>query len=348
MEPLADIANPDGPFRPAPLMLILATDSLYSGNLFLDAKLWVLVGLGTLALSVVMWIPPVRGLTRAISQLTRATDAIANGDFSVRVNANRTDEVGMLGHSVNRMADRLDGFVKGQKRFLGDIAHELCSPIARIQVGLGILEQSAAPHQKEALDDVRDEVEEMSGLINELLSFSRATMGKSDCPLENVCVAEVVRQVLKREGLDENQVRVAVDDSVMAMGRPDLLRRAVANLVRNAVRYAGSAGPITIGAQASREHVKVIVSDQGNGVSEDELQKIFDPFYRTEASRSRDTGGAGLGLAIVKSCVEACGGSVHAQNTRPKGFEVVITLQSLLPAQACRTGAPGVPGNRAR
>jgi two-component system sensor histidine kinase CpxA len=289
--------------------------------------LWVVAILGTLLLSVLLWVPFVRGLTRAISQLTRATDAIAGGDFSVRVDPHRTDEVGRLGHSVNRMAERLDGFVKGQKRFLGDTAHELCSPLARIQVGLGILEQSATDHQKAALDDVREEVEEMSGLINDLLLFSKASLGRNDSPLETVLLAPIVRQAVEREGLAGESVRVAIDESLAAMGRHDLLQRAIANLVRNAKRYAGAAGPIEVSAEAARESVHIAVTDQGDGVADEELQRIFDPFYRTEASRSRDTGGAGLGLAIVKSCVEACGGAVRARNLSPKGFQVEITLK---------------------
>lgn len=313
--------------RPVPLILFLVTESLYSGSLFLDLRLWLIAAAGTVLISVLLWIPPVRGLTRAISQLTRATDAVANGDFSVRVQANRTDEVGQLGRSVNRMADRLDGFVNGQKRFLGDIAHELCSPLARIQVGLGILEQNAAIQQKPALEDVREEVEEMSGLINELLSFSKASLGKSDAPLEAVRLSEVVQHVVEREGLGAGEIRISIEPTLAVRARADLLRRAIANLARNARRYAGNAGPIDIAAQDLGETIRLTVTDRGSGVPEAELQRIFDPFYRTEVSRSRDTGGAGLGLAIVKSCVEACGGSVHARNLQPRGFEVALLLR---------------------
>jgi two-component system, OmpR family, sensor histidine kinase CpxA len=313
--------------RPMPLVLFVVTDSLYSGTLFLDVRLWIFAALGTLLLSVLLWIPPVRALTRSLSELTRATDAIANGDFSVRVQVRRSDEVGHLGWSVNRMADRLDGFVKGQKRFLGDIAHELCSPLARLQVGLGILEQSAGFSQKPSLEDVRDEVEEMSGLVNELLSFSKASLDRADSPLESVPLAETVQRVLERENVLGPDVRVSVENTLLALGRTDLISRALANLVRNAKRYAGEAGPIEVAAEAIHDRIRLTVTDQGNGVPEPELQRIFDPFYRAEPSRSRETGGAGLGLAIVKSCVEACGGSVQAKNLEPQGFQVMMLLK---------------------
>jgi two-component system sensor histidine kinase CpxA len=105
------------------------------------------------------------------------------------------------------------------------------------------------------------------------------------------------------------------------------LTRALANLVRNAVRYAGPAGPVRLHAVAGPEEVRVVVADRGPGVPASELEKIFDPFYRGEPSRSRETGGIGLGLAIVKSCVEACGGAVGAANAQPTGLEVTLRLK---------------------
>src|SRR6202000_411277 len=121
----------------------------------------------------------VRGITRSISRMTRATEKIAEGNFDVRTQVRRQDELGFLSEAINRMAERLPGVVSGQKRFLGDIAHELCSPIARIQVALGILEQRADEKQKAYLQDLREEVEQMSGLVNELLSFTKASMGSA-------------------------------------------------------------------------------------------------------------------------------------------------------------------------
>jgi two-component system sensor histidine kinase CpxA len=314
--------------RPMPWTLLLATDSLYSGGLFLDLKLWLLAGAGTILVSVLLWVPLVRSLTRSVTRLTRATDEIANGNFAVRVPETSGDELGQLGRSVNRMADRLDGFVKGQKRFLGDTAHELCSPIARMQVALEILDGSASGAQKGQVRDLREEVDEMSGLINELLSFSKASLAGRETPLETVSLAALAAEAVRRENANGDAVELKVSEDVKVLARPDLLRRAIANLVRNAVRYAGSAGPILVYDEpADPGHMSLIVRDQGPGVTEPDLQRIFDPFYRAEQSRSRDTGGAGLGLAIVKTCVEACDGSVRAANLQPKGFEVVLRLK---------------------
>jgi two-component system sensor histidine kinase CpxA len=134
--------------------------------------------------------------------------------------------------------------------------------------------------------------------------------------------------VLESETAQNGQVQIQIPDSLSVLAQPELLSRALSNLVRNAVRYAGQAGPITVSALRRDDTVVVAVADQGPGVPEASLQQIFDPFFRAEPSRSRDTGGVGLGLAIVKTCVEACQGTVSATNRMPKGLEVQIVLKT--------------------
>jgi two-component system, OmpR family, sensor histidine kinase CpxA len=316
-----------GASRPWPLTLLLVSDSLTAGGLFFDPTPWVVVGFGALLFSVLLWIPLVRGVTRSLSQMTRVTEQISEGRFEARVDQRRTDELGRLGQAINRMAARLSGFVTGQKRFLGDIAHELCSPLARIQVALGILEQRADEKQKAYVNDLREEVEQMSRLVNELLSFSKAGLTPQETKLEPVNLAATARRVLELEATQAGQVQLEMPDNLSVLAQPDLLFRALANLVRNAVRYAGQAGPITVSASRKDGAVVVTVADQGPGVPEDSLQQVFEPFFRAEPSRSRDTGGVGLGLAIVKTCVEACQGTVSAKNRTPRGLEVQMVLK---------------------
>jgi two-component system sensor histidine kinase CpxA len=226
------------------------------------------------------------------------------------------------------MAGRLSGLVTGQKRFLGDIAHELCSPIARIQVALGILEQRADDSQKARLEDLREEVEQMSGLVNELLSFSRASLGKTNLKLQSVALRAVVEKAAVREcGPDSGAtVSIAIPEDLRAVAEPELLLRAVANVLRNAVRYAASAGPIQISAARENEMIVLQIEDSGPGIPESALPQLFDPFYRVDSSRTRDTGGVGLGLSIVKTCVESCGGTVGCENRQPSGLRVILRL----------------------
>ena len=308
--------------RVAPMTLVAVSDSLSGGGLFVDYKPWVLVGFSALIVSVMFWLPLIRSITRSVAQITSATEQVAEGRFDVRVNERRRDELGWLGGAINRMAARLNGFVTGQKRFLGDVAHELCSPLARIQVALGILEQRADEKQRTAVEDVREEIQHMSELVNELLLFTKAGLKEKEIKLEPVKLADIAQRIVARETDGQVQVEIAGDVAVLA--EPDLLTRALANLVRNSLRYAGN---VSLSATATGAEVGIIVSDTGPGVPEESLQQIFDPFYRLEASRSRDSGGIGLGLAIVKTCIQACQGTVTAKNRQPTGLEVAIRLK---------------------
>jgi two-component system sensor histidine kinase CpxA len=311
--------------------LVWTFSSLWTNPLLFDYKPWLAAVIVVILLSVACWLPLIRGLTRSISQLTSATGAIAQGRFETRLSVNRRDELGQLSQAINYLAERLSGFVYGQRRFLGDIAHELCSPIARIQVGLGVLEQRAEDNQKEYVLGVQEEVEHMSSLINELLSFSKAGMNASTTPLTRVNVADTVRQVLQREANYEARIETHIDGQLEVIAHPDYLFRSVANIIRNAIRYAGEAGPIAVSASEKGGVVSITVADNGPGIPASELEEVFKPFYRPEFARQRETGGVGLGLAIVRTCVEACGGTVKCRNRSPKGLEAEIRLPAAKP-----------------
>ncbi len=225
------------------------------------------------------------------------------------------------------MAQRLEGHVTGQKRLMGDIAHELCSPIARMQASLGILEQTceADARQQRYLGKVSGELQHMSALVSELLSFSRASL-KHEVILQSVKLEPLVQSVLQREEADPAAFRVDVPTCLEVSADPDLLSRAVGNLVRNAIRYAAHAGPIEIRAAEQADRILLVVRDHGPGAPAEALPRLFDPFYRPDAARTRESGGVGLGLAIVKSCAEACGATVTARNCPDGGLEVSLRL----------------------
>lgn len=306
--------------------LLARSGSFSAGGFFFDYRPWVLACAGVAGLSALFWLPLVRGITRSITQLTRATRQIADGQFDVRVDDQRTDELGQLGASINRMSTRLEGFVSGQKRSLGDIAHELCSPLARLQMSVGILEQNATPEQKAHIEDLREEVQHMSDLVNELLSISKASLKPGNIKREPVNVKTIADHAAEREAANKGEVIVEVPADLTCFARPELLQRALSNLVRNALRYAGEFGPITITARREGDVCIILVTDLGPGVPPEHLDRIFDAFYRTDPDRARNTGGAGLGLAIVKTCIEACGGTATARNRETRGLEVRLTL----------------------
>ena len=328
--PVADGQEP----RRLQTTLLAASPSLGGGGLFVDVKPWLFAALGAVALSALLWLPFVRGLTRSIGELTGATERIAEGQFDIQVSGNRGDELGRLAHAVNRLATRLAGFVTGQKRFLGDVAHEFCSPLARLQMALGILEQRVEERQRPYVEDLRAEAQEMSQLVNELLSFSKAGLKPGEIKIRPVGLLEVVRRVTAREASETVQVEMDIPEGLQALAEPELLARALGNVLRNAIRYAGKAGPITIAARAENDLVILSIADSGPGVPPESVSKLFDPFYRVDNSRTRQTGGVGLGLTIVRTCMEACGGRVTARNRESGGLQVNLYL-----AQAAEPGA---------
>ncbi|MDZ4836817.1 MAG: HAMP domain-containing sensor histidine kinase [Candidatus Melainabacteria bacterium] len=312
---IADVSGPG--------TLVAATPNIWQTRLVSDFGNIFLIGLGVIALSSVIWWPFVFFMTHALGRLTFATEKIADGNFDILLKVKRWDEIGRLAQAVNVMAGKLKASVNGQKRFLGDIAHELCSPIARLQIAIEILERSASQDQKGSIDDIREEVEQMSLLINELLAFSKA--GLRETELHAVDLDVIVKAAASKAG--GGDIIVLFPESLTCLGDEVLLERAFGNVLRNAVRYAGDAGPITVKGEHSGDSVYVTVVDCGPGVPPEAIEFLGQPFYRPEASRTRTSGGVGLGLSIVKTCIEACGGRFSAQNNLPNGLKIEIVLR---------------------
>ena len=347
---LAVAARVDNPQAGGPMHLNIVAEAASAGmgGLIIDPTPWIRLAAGAVVFSVLFWLPLLRGLTRAIRQITLATRQIAEGRFDARVHIRRRDELGSLAEAINQMAVRLDGLLKGQKRFLGDVAHELCSPLARLQLTLGIIEQQAdgSERQQRYARTAMEKSEQIARLVDQLLAFSRASLGESGVRWQAVDLRTVAEAAVRQEigetaadgtnghhGLADIRLDIAAGLKVRA--DEELLGRALGNLLRNAVRHGGGSG-ITVHAAptdgedtARRPKVEIVVADHGPGVPPEELPKIFDAFYRVETARTRETGGVGLGLSIVRMCVEACGGTVSARNrtTGGSGLEVVLRLE---------------------
>jgi len=310
---------------PEHVIWLIRADSISGNGLFFDAAPWVVGALGLLVFSFLFWTPFALYITRYVVKLKNATDGIAEGRFDVQIDTSRRDELGSLGEAIQSMAKRLDHLVKGQKRFLGDVAHELCSPLARLRTGLGILESRLPESEQARWAMIEDEAREMAELIDEILAFSRATAGLKHLHRSPINLRALVDESIARDA-PHAHVECAVDASIRTLADAKLLKRAMGNLLRNAIRYAGEDARIRVSASTKGEQVVLSVSDNGPGVPESEIVNLFEPFYRPDSARARETGGAGLGLTIVKSCIEACGGSVYARNQEPSGFCVEMLL----------------------
>lgn len=313
--------------QPTAGTVIIRASSIFAVGRLVDAGQWLAIAASAFLLSVLFWLPLVGSITRALKRLSGATERIAEGHFETRVELSHRDELGVLGSSVNRMAQRLDTLVNGQKRFLGDVAHELGSPIGRLQVATEILASRADPALRDHVADVREEVQQMAALVAELLTFTQSDLRPRATELAAVPLRPLVLEMLTREQAT-GRVTVLIAAEITVRADAALLSRALGNLVRNAVRYTAAADAIHVTAVSGPAGISVTVEDEGPGVPPAALARLGEPFYRPEIARTRETGGVGLGLAIVRSSVAACGGEVFFANRIPHGFRAEIRLTS--------------------
>jgi two-component system sensor histidine kinase CpxA len=279
-----------------------------------------------------------RYLTTPLLKLRTTTNELAEGNLGARVASKlvkRRDEVGQLGSDFNVMAERLESMVKAQQRLLGDISHELRSPLARLGVALGLARQRSGVEAYGALDRIERESDNLNEMISQLLTLTRLESGTDGRKRTEVDLAALVREVADDADFEarsvNRSVQVVSSDDCSINGVEELLRSAVENVVRNAVRYTpeGTAVEVALRKQngGSDNFAVISVRDRGKGVPEDALKRIFRPFYRTEDARDRQSGGGtGLGLAITERAVRMHGGSVQAVNAVGGGLSVEMRL----------------------
>lgn len=314
----------DAPLRP-PSVLLIRLPSAWALARLLGLGDWLAFAAVGLGVSVAFWLPFVHRITRTVRRLTTTTARLAEGRFDTRTGLSGHDELAQLAAGVDTMAARLDTLVHGQRRFLGDVAHELGSPLGRLQVATELLETRAPASLQPQIADVREEVQQLATLVGELLTFTRAGLRPRSTVLRPVPLAPLLERILAREAA-AGRAHLAVPPAVAALADPALLERALANLIRNSVRHAGPSARLTLAAHRSADHLHLTVADDGPGVPPEAWARLGEPFYRPDLARTRESGGVGLGLAIVRSAIAACGGTVVFRPAEPHGFVAQITL----------------------
>ena len=241
----------------------------------------------------------------------------------------RKDEVAVLARDFDAMADQLRANRSAITQLLRDISHELRSPLARMRVALGLARQPPADLSRQ-LDRLEREIERLDSLISQVLKLAR--LHGTDAPFtrEAFDLDEMIEEVVRDanfEGAVKN-CRVRLDGAANAAvnGNRDLLRSAIENVLRNAVRYSHQDSLIGVSVARSGTEVSILIRDGGPGVPAKDLERIFEPFYRVAESRDRDTGGEGIGLAITAQVMKAHGGSASAANRQEGGLEVRLSL----------------------
>ena len=282
-----------------------------------------------------------RYLVAPVDELRRATRQIASGDLDVRVSPKlkgRHDELGLLASDLDTMSERVRNLLELKQQLLRDVSHELRSPLARLQLALSLARRQENSGVERHLERIACDADRLEELIARTLKLARLERPMQDLDVSPVDVADVLSQIVADVGIeaDAHGCAVALDTQrpLPVNGDPELLRSAMENVIRNAVRYAPIGSSVDISARRQEGGIVVTVKDGGPGVPEKDLELIFEPFYRVDAARNRAVGGDGLGLAIAQRSVALHGGSIRARNLLAGGFVVELSLPALRAAPA--------------
>ncbi|MDX2036599.1 MAG: ATP-binding protein [Isosphaeraceae bacterium] len=266
-------------------------------------------------------------LSVPLRRLRRVMDRFGRGDLQARVGSRRRDEIGVVAREFDLLAERVETLVNAERRLLQDVSHELRSPLTRLDVAvdLAIKREDRGP----LLARIRRDVSRLTELVGELLHLTRVEGDPSTRALDIVRLGELLETLVEDCTIEAETkgCRLAYESSWPGpmQGDSELLRRAFENVLRNAIRHAPQGTAIEVSLRPCGDGAKVVVRDFGPGVPTEALPSLFEPFFRVEEDRSRESGGVGLGLAIARRAVAIHGGRIEALNAGP-GLTVEIVL----------------------
>jgi two-component system sensor histidine kinase CpxA len=286
-------------------------------------------GLILAAVALVCWLLALT-IVRPIRQLAGAVDRFGTGDLAIRIPAPRRDEVGDLARAFNRMAERIETLMTAERRLLQDISHELRSPLTRLHLAVELARTAA--DREQALARIQKEIDRLTTLVETLIEMTRAEGDPATRKSQPVEVAALVQEVVQSCSLEAQarhcHIVMSGDSSGTVSGDQELLRRAIENILRNAIRYAPEDSDIEVLVDDRNVLTHISVRDGGPGVPEDALPRLAQPFFRADDSRDSATGGVGLGLAIAQRAIHLHHGTLSAENAHP-GLRVTLTLPNL-------------------
>jgi two-component system, OmpR family, sensor histidine kinase BaeS len=291
-----------------------------------------LSAIGTILLAFILGAFLSRTISRPIRELTKATHEMAGGKFGQQVPVRSSDEIGELASSFNKMNNDLAHSSNLRRQMTADIAHELRTPLSLIIGHAEAVHDGVLPASKENFEIIREEAERLEQLVNDLRTLSLADAGELSADFQLVDLNKLLGEVKAHYMVQFNQKQITLDleaDSTLhaqAEIDPTRFLQVFTNILDNALRYTPKDGRVLISTKEREGQIEISIQDSGEGVPPEEAARLFDRFYRTDSSRTRDQGGSGLGLAIAKSIVEMHRGKIWAESETGKGLKVIILL----------------------
>jgi len=273
-------------------------------------------------------------LSRPIRKLQMAAKQLSQGALGTRVSdsiGNRRDEIGDLGQDFDQMAARLQRLINNQKQLLSDISHELRSPLARMQLAVGLARKKLGSDVSTEMDRIEQETERLDELVGQSLTLSRLDAGAVYAKDDFIDIGELLESIISNcdfEASEQNKkVELNIEQTWTIQANAELLHRALENIIRNAIRYTEVNTSVVVNlTKQDKTHLKIAIGDQGPGVPEDKISSLFEPFVRLSQARDRDSGGYGLGLAIAKRAIEFHQGEISASNKTDSGLLLEVIL----------------------
>ena len=275
-----------------------------------------------------------RGMTSPLRSMERAATAMANGDISQRVEAASADEVGRLAAAFNHMADELAEVDRQRRELVANVSHELRTPISALRATLENVVDGVVAPDPELLGTMLAQTERLQRLVSQLLDLSRLESGGTPMHRLRFPVADLLEAVADESALHSPAVEfrvTVVPPDLSVDGDPERLHQVFANLTDNAARFTPDGGHIDLTARRTPSGVVLEVVDEGPGIPEGAMERVFERFYRTDEARSTDEGGSGLGLAIARWVVDLHGGRIRAERHEPHGCRIVVDLPEPAP-----------------
>ncbi|MBZ4375999.1 HAMP domain-containing sensor histidine kinase [Corallococcus sp. AS-1-6] len=299
-----------------------------------DRQTAIIVGL-VLACTAITSVAFARTLAGPLEKLASAARAFGAGRLDVRAGLRRKDELGLVSEAFDEMAGRITQLLRSQKELLANVSHELRTPLSRIRVALDLAAEGDAQTARELLPDITEDLSELERLVSDVLTTSRlelVTDGASGVPplrLERVDANALLDKAAARfhTARPKHRLEVQVDGTLPALeADPVLLRRVLDNLLDNAGKYSEPGTTVTLHARAVGDSLQVDIQDQGIGIEAQDLSRVGTPFFRTDRSRARTTGGVGLGLALVRRILEAHHGRLTLESQPGQGTTARVVL----------------------
>jgi signal transduction histidine kinase len=282
-----------------------------------------------LALAMVQFLA--HGMTYPLREMATAARAMAEGDYGRRVTATSRDEVGELARAFNAMSQQLGEVDRLRRDLVANASHELRTPLGALRVRLENMVDGVEPTNAAAISETPQQVERLGDLVEQLLDLSKLESGAVPLQLTEIRARELLEQVAGEWGgqAGTEGIRIELEpqsEELVLRVDADRMRQVLRNLVANAIRHAPDVGRVQLSAHADGTATLLEVSDDGPGIPADDLERVFERFYRSDRARSADAGGAGLGLAIARWIVELHGGTIHAAPADPHGCRIIVEL----------------------